>query len=61
METYPFTGNAIFKEFRHSRILLAGIQRPELDPRLNQSGVTHFESHPFHPTQGSKGVERSLH
>jgi hypothetical protein len=25
METYPFTANAVFKEFRHSRMLLAGI------------------------------------
>jgi hypothetical protein len=44
METYPATANAVFKEFRHSRMLLAGIQGRELDPRLRHSGVTSWES-----------------
>jgi len=69
METYPFTANAIFMAFRHSRMFLAGppqgfgrirpsaeIQGPELDPRLKHSGVTRWESPSvyFHP-QFSKG------
>jgi hypothetical protein len=29
-----------FTDFRHSRMSLAGIQKPKLDPRLKHSGVT---------------------
>jgi hypothetical protein len=35
------------KEFRHSRMLLAGIQGHGLDPRLKHSGVTNWESFSF--------------
>src|SRR5919106_5455040 len=48
MKTYPFTADAVFKEFRHSRMLLAGIQGAELDPRLKHSGVTSWESSSLH-------------
>ena len=41
--------------FRHSRMLLAGIQAESgLDPRLKHSGVTIWELAPLQPTPFSK-------
>src|SRR5438309_10002329 len=45
-----------FHEFRHSRMLLAGIQGPELAPRLKHSGVTCWESPSLHSTANFRGV-----
>jgi ABC-type nitrate/sulfonate/bicarbonate transport system substrate-binding protein len=61
METTPFTANAVFEKIRHSRMLLAGIQGPELDPRLKHSVVTSWESSSPHSyAQFSKEKTRSI-
>jgi len=45
----------ILRRVRHSPMLLPGIQRPELDPRLKHSGVTVLGVASLDPSQIFEG------